>query len=360
MFAGIGTVTFCLPGLSIPLMTAITILWSLYCAKLLARDLMETIRTTVLLPVLDAALKYSLDDILCFLFDPRNLVSYITGMWLCPVLLYSLPTTPEQRAQVLHSTGVLPHPSASHLTVPGGWKKLLPELFQNWIHDESSSPTTSNEENQDDQQDISSDDDEEDDTSEESLPRCNTSQNYRQTKERTEQNHNHREPHEILIEIVTHLLQEKVSVVMESIQEKKAAISYTMIISSLILGFQLTNSVTARRNLHSIAHLLVSMISTAGISASTIALLLPQLYQRRIQFDQRIQRVWGMFSNTIDLPMWVTSSIMTTAIALTTYSGKRRQLLLQMTQKWKGVVAIIVLFYFKRRRRRRRQQEENQ
>jgi hypothetical protein len=357
MVAGVGTVTFFLPGLSMPLVTMIAILWSIYCAKLLVRDLIQTLRASVLYPLIDKASTYSLDDIFCFVFDPRHLLSYITGMWLCPILLYSLPTTSEQRAQVLHSTGVLHHPSVSHLTVPGGWKKLLPVWFQRWINDFSSSPTLSQDESKNVQEDSSSDD-EEDDTSEESLSHCASSPNYRQTEEHTKHNHNHREPQEILVEIVTHLLQEKASALAESIQEKRMEISCTMIISSIILVLQVTHSATARRNLLSIAHLLVSIFSAAGLSGSVIAILLPQIYWRKENFGQNIQRIRGVFSNTNNFPTWMTSSMITAALSLTTYSGERRKLLLQMMQKWKGLIAIILFFYFERRRHRR--QVENQ
>jgi len=82
--------------------------WTLCCAWLFWNDLYRhVLRPTVLDPALEAASQWSLDDVLQFLCDPHQLAAWITGAFLLPVTLYSLPTTPEQRAQVLRSAGVL-------------------------------------------------------------------------------------------------------------------------------------------------------------------------------------------------------------------------------------------------------------
>jgi hypothetical protein len=126
------------------------IVWTVVCGVYFTMDIYTTIlRPIVLQPAIVSATKYSLDDILTVLCDPTQFATFISALFVLPVTLYTLPTTTQQRAQVLSAAGVIPtllysesnvdnamntENSIKILTQPGGWVYLFPERMQQFVH----------------------------------------------------------------------------------------------------------------------------------------------------------------------------------------------------------------------------------
>ena len=133
-------------------------IWTFSCAVVFMKDCyVVIIFPYVVQPIIVRASKYSMDEVFTIVCDPTQLASYISALFVVPVTLYTLPTTPQQRAQILLST-FLPVKNSRSInnnkndddddddddddttqkifTEAGGWKYLLPKSIQK-IVDES-------------------------------------------------------------------------------------------------------------------------------------------------------------------------------------------------------------------------------
>jgi hypothetical protein len=114
--------------------------WTTICTSIFVSDAyLGIIYPIIVQPVIIEATKYSIDDLCAIICDPSRLATYISALFVLPITLYTLPTTPQQRASILTSIGILSHlknenrspdKETKTFTEAGGWKYLLPQKIQ--------------------------------------------------------------------------------------------------------------------------------------------------------------------------------------------------------------------------------------
>ena len=131
----------------VTLFILITTIWTWSCGVIFVKDVYAVlVYPYVVRPAIAGASQYSLDQVLSILCDPTQLAAYISAIIVVPVTLYTLPTTPQQRAQILLST-FRPSPNNPNddggdddtnqkiFTEAGAWKYLLPKSIQKVVDD---------------------------------------------------------------------------------------------------------------------------------------------------------------------------------------------------------------------------------
>lgn len=379
--------------------------WTVLCTCLLGNDVWRCIVQPALLqPAVAAASQWSLDDVLQFACDPSRLASCVAGCFLLPATLYALPTTPQQRAQVLRAAGVLPNnnnddddddaaAATALLTEPGSWKYLLPAPLQKCcLHSYAVSAATPCAE--EDMGDAETTDDEGDDVSsqEQDQESCPYSISPVWKTNKTDDNDNKEtaatataersakstttqrsasatsqrqplEPHELIQKIVTDWLRAQ-------LREKQAAAGLLVspqqwvavaVTAATVLALQLRHSPMARALLKHSVHASVTAGAGTALVASLAAVVAPYFLGTAVTEPSHSARGegGGRQSTSMDAKFWVSSILSTLAATATTVP---RPLLSSWRKKlqaipWKGAAAVFVLALFHQQRRRRLERE---
>ena len=366
------------------------------------------LQPVILKPAIEAASKYSLDDLLRFLCDPGQLLATLSGAIMFPITLYTLPTTTQQRAEALQTSGLIPNDrrddAVSILTAPGGWKELLSTPVRRFLRQAV---------NDEDQNNTDSDGDVSDENSVSTAPDDRTTNHcqysispvYRttvtsespppppsslpppqektvaQTRRKVEPvvveslprrrlQRQYQEPYEVLGSIVADLVQAKASSFCQSLHDQQATLAPTAVAAAALLAIQLLHSRTARSNVRSLLHLVVTAGAGTALTGSLLALLAPYYFtqhhsmtSRRGQGSSRTAASGNHqcvnYQNGVKWPVVVSSMLAAVTAVLVPQSPLlRRQTVMKALLKWKGTIAALVLLCFQWRRRRHRQQLE--
>jgi hypothetical protein len=337
-----------------------------------------------------------LDNVLCAIFHPdTGILAAIIATFLGNTAVYSLPTTPEQRVQLLSHAlnGVegegeeLSSQAQRILREPGGFTQLFPNAVQNWLNDtkdnaavrivpspvlESPKPSVNEHDSnsEDEESLVSSSSHGTTETGGDSPP----GNKIRPRVERQQQDkgvtttpaeasskrppHHHRGeprllPHEILgsvfqdwskTQLQTGL--QKARTLLQSLPD--GSLEVTSVTTAALLCAQLHYSRRARNMMWTAVHASVGICGSATLCASVLALVVK--HQLLVPNNNHGQQPDGR-------PTSNTATRTTTMQALTKELWSRMSLLHAGTlqgnlRKWRGVLAVIVLFYFGRRRKR--------
>lgn len=362
-----------------------------YSCTLFWSDLYRVLLQPTLYPAVIAASKWSLDDILTVICDPRQLAASISALFMLPVTLYSLPIATEQRAQVMQAAGLLPADNSASkiLTQAGGWKLLLPEKIRLVLQrveiggglGSAKDPVIRGER-------ISfcnANRGEEDELSEDeacyipysispvyrSTPCCHqSSPSFERTETESRKDHEpvelptHAqadprqtlEPHELLASFLVELVKSKVGQVCEKLHQQRTVTAVTAVATSALLVAQMRHSRTARACVKSVVHLLLTTGAGTVFTGSIVALLAPYFYYHPTQTtDNAPAAPKDSFDWTVIL-----SSLAVAATALTSVprpptdrSNRSRISAIFSLFHWKGTFAAFVFAYFQYRRRQR-------
>jgi hypothetical protein len=392
----------------------ITMLWTLICCSLFGKDVYSRIvQPLVLKPVLLNATQYSLDEIFRTICDPTQLATVLSACWMVPVTLYTVPTTEQQRAQVLSAAGVLPPVSIADgtnqevcqiFTQPGGWVSLLPEWFQKVAQpmisdfDENSSRLDHNHscrqycdasntilreakvmEGSMHLQDVTSattvDEDDSDDDTHEAMHSLRHLPNPTSSKVREsafaecteptarvspkmESSVPHSEPElpELFCQIWIDMIQNKWDRICRRLQKQRSNMAITAMVTFTVLWLQIRYSPSARKMIRNVAHMLLT--TSAGITflGSTVAFLTPYFYQTWLKQHHESAPLGSNGPSPEHLSVLLSSllsSLKNTipkSMLTTKEIAKKMQVFFR---KWKGTVAVLVLAYFRYQQQKR-------
>jgi hypothetical protein len=339
------------------------------------------LQPAVLTPALTAAMQWSLDDMLQFVFNPQWVAS-IVGAFLLPTTLYTLPTTPEQRAQVLCAAGLLPptrslnvtddsadehpnnHSPNSVFTEPGSWRYLLPMTMQRLLVIESENSDNGPPSEEDAGADEATDDEDDShgpysispvwkehhETSHDTIIKSNQPEPVSNQPSSVPAVDQGLEPHEIIYNIVTDLLRSKIKHGWSAMvsPQRMGVVAATAV---AVLTLQLRHSATARGLVKHLVHGSVTAGAGTALVASLTAVLAPYCLASNRP---------DALPSKLDVNVWLTS-VMTALVGAATATVIPRPFgrtfsYVQTTLSripWKGAAAVLVLALFRQRHRRR-------
>lgn len=320
-------------------------IWTFSCGVIVLKDCCDVlIYPYMIKPAIAGASKYSIDEVLTILCDPTQLAAYLSAVFVVPVTLYTLPTTPAQRAQILLST-LFPSATSLNITIEdnsnssdtkrifteaGGWKYLLPKSLQKIVDDSNNNTTVDSyiHPGQDRIQfkdsvfvetgelfhDIgnTSTEDEDESNDEEHIVKASSvnepmfaSTNRRGTvleesvdppvpcnnepkSSTTSSSKNKKENSEemdvsnLFFKILFDVFDNKFQSACQRLERHQSTMVLTAITTFTILALQFRTSPTARTIFKSGVHILLTTTSSVTLIASLVALLTPYLHQRLV------------------------------------------------------------------------------
>lgn len=386
--------------------------WTLHCWTVFWSDAYHmVVQRPALQTIVRLASEWSLDEALAFVFDPNQLLASLASCVVVPVALYSLPSSPEQRARVLAEAGLLlPNninnqatriktddiatPRGNEVLVqPGGWKALLPEPWQQVLQTIQAASLVNNDEAQtinstrrlcscDSTQqasspnspmtDCSSSDDDDNSSSihpaegenvakPESFLRRSKPSVAPSTAEPTMEDTNTNESLDILVSIVRQMMLQNCDWMCDCLIQNQTPAAIAAASSILALTLQLRNSSQARSVLRGTAHLAWSTVSGSLLCGSMAALVTPFILQHHPQRRRSCDRNDQQPTNDarrdlyLGLPAWMASLTRTAcAIPRSVLRDNSKPFLVQVQKQWKGIAALCVLALFQYRRNRLR------
>lgn len=288
-------------------------LWTISSCAILFNDICVYLIDRFGKPSLLFIYQWSLDDVLRLFLDPQQLWTNIVGFVTITASLYTLPTTPEERARVFQGMGVLPShldrkTATEVLETPGGWTKLLPLVCQS---------SACNESDDDDDNDNNDGDNDSSTTPElNDLSPYSISPIYREMKE---EKSTKSEPIQVQPSPRTLLEPEQLhqiigSIVLENIQKRWSippslveTPTHTMAaaaVSALLLALQLRFSSTARSYCRTLLHLLLTTATGTALGASILGTVSSGPYAQVVRhLVKRHKVVWkgGLLSLVLGL-----------------------------------------------------------
>jgi hypothetical protein len=343
---------------------------SLYSCTLFWTDLVKYFVETMLRPAVVAVSDRSLDDVLRVLCDPGQLAACLSAVIAVPVTLYALPTTPEQRVQVLRSAGLLPRgdedddDATAVLTRAGGWKLLLPEKMQQLLRtilQEEHEPVLlpSPREAETDPGSSASSEGSNEDEQEDYYPPYSISPVYRTTSHTPPTFHDQEEEEQeqqkdeedapglelsdLISKIVWNLAKTKLESLTATLSEHQTPAAVTALAATTLLVAQLRYSSTARTAVKALLHLMVTAGGSTALAGSLAALLAPHLNKKTNYATSN--QTWSASMLSM---MWSAS-----AASIPRSFALPATMSCQLKKYGKGMLAALVLFYFQYRHRHR-------
>jgi hypothetical protein len=385
----LGCIAVTLSGLAAPgaapLLVAAFVLcscaWTCACIAILWNDIYKTVLLPRLQTVVGAASQWSLDDAFRILWDPTQLAAGLTTCILLPTALYTLPTTPEQRARVLDAAGLLSPvdnreaTAETVLTSKGGWRHLLPTKLQEFlcqvektvVNDAAASrqhmlAVGSN--HRLDQRAMSDDES----TDDESEPSSTSQSKPKDPSEPTSSDSTPSQQEsvraddelpDLVLKIIREMIGRQLDKFCDTLQQHKNAPVFTAAIATAILTIQMRQSSKARAMCYSILHLATMTTAGSAVLSSVVALAAPYLYR---QYDGLVQGA-SLFQSHFpkrdaqSVKLLLRSLLDSLSQTISQAYPLDRTLPTELAKfllHWKGAVAVWVLAYFQYRQGRRK------